>query len=80
MDMPVSLFSEAIFFYYIIIIVIIITSQNGKLGHSCARVTKSWLYGSRVSDHVIVHLGLNVSSSAHNCGCMVNGGNAMAAI
>ena len=30
--------------------------------------------------HVIVHLGLNVSSSAHNCGCMVDGGNAMAAI
>ena len=25
-------------------------------------------------------LGLNVSSSAHSCGCMVNGGNAMAAI
>ena len=28
----------------------------------------------------IVHLGLNVSSSAHNCGCVVDGGNAMAAI
>ena len=25
-----------------------------------------------------VHLGLNVSSSAHNCGCVVDGGNAMA--
>ena len=34
----------------------------------------------RVRDHVIVHLGLNVSSSAHNCGCVVDGGNAMAAI
>ena len=43
-------------------------------------VTKGKLYGSRVSDHAIVHLGLNVSSSAHNCGCMVDGGNAMAAI
>ena len=28
----------------------------------------------------IVHLGLNVSSSAHNCGCVVDGGNAMVAI
>ena len=27
-----------------------------------------------------VHLGLNVSSSTHNCGCMVDGGNAVAAI
>ena len=54
--------------------------QNGKLGHSCVRVTKGRLCDSRVRDHVIVHLGLNVSSSAHNCGCMVNGGNAMAAI
>ena len=25
-------------------------------------------------------LGLNLSSFAHNCGCVVNGGNAMAAI
>ena len=55
-------------------------SQNGKLGHSCARVTKNRLYDSQVRDHVIVHLGLNVSSSAHNCGCVVNGCNAMAAI
>ena len=31
-------------------------------------------------DHVIVHLGLNVSSSAHNYGCVVDGSNAMAAI
>ena len=28
----------------------------------------------------IVDLGLNVSSSAHNCGCVVDGSNAMAAI
>ena len=55
--------------------------QNGKLGHSCARVTKSRLYDSWVRDNdVIVHLGLNVSSSAHNCACVVNGGNAMAAM
>ena len=54
--------------------------QNGKLGHSCTNVTKGKLYDSRVRDHVIVHLGLNVSSSAHNCGCAVDGSNAMAAI
>ena len=30
--------------------------------------------------HIIVHSGLNVSSSAHNCGCVVDGSNAMAAI
>ena len=24
--------------------------------------------------HGIVHLGLNVSSSTHNCGCLVDGG------
>ena len=28
----------------------------------------------------IVHLGLNVSSSVHNCGCVIDGGNAMAVI
>ena len=51
--------------------------QNGKLDHSCTNVTKGKLYGSRDSDHAIVHLGLNVSSSAHNCECVVDGGNAM---
>ena len=55
-------------------------SQNGKVGHSCVRVTKSRLYDSRVRDHVIVHLGLNVNSSTHKCVCVVDGGNAMAAI
>ena len=30
-------------------------SQNGKLGHSCTNVTKGKLYGSRDSDHAIVH-------------------------
>ena len=54
--------------------------HRGKLGHSCVRVTKGRLYDSRVRDGVIVHLGLNVRSSAHNCGCVVNGGNTMAAI
>ena len=52
-------------------------SQNGKLGHSCVRVMKSRVYDLRVRDHV-VHLGLNVNTSAHNCGCVVNGGGAMA--
>ena len=50
-------------------------SQNGKLGHSCTNMTKGKLYGSRDSDHAIVHLGLNVSSSANNCGCVLDGGN-----
>ena len=54
--------------------------QNGKFGHSCTNVTKGKPYDSRVSDYAIVHLGLNVSSSTHNCGCVVDGGNAMAAI
>ena len=55
--------------------------QNGKLGHSCTNTTMGKLYDSRVSDHaIIVHLGINVNSSAHNCGCVVDGGNAMAAI
>ena len=43
-------------------------------------MTKGKLYGSWDSDHAIVHLDLNVSSSAHNCGCVIDGGNAMAAI
>ena len=29
---------------------------------------------------VLCILGLNVSSSTHNCGCVVDGGGAMAAI
>ena len=28
--------------------------QNGKLGHSCARVMKGRLYESRVKDHVCI--------------------------
>ena len=58
----------------------VLCGQNGMLGHSCTNVTKGKLYGSWVSDHAIVRLGLNVGSSAHNCGCVVDGGNAMAAI
>ena len=54
-------------------------SQNGNLGHSCVRVMKSRPYKSWDRDHVFVHLGLNVSSSVHNCVCVVDGGNAMAA-
>ena len=54
--------------------------QNGKLGHSCTKVTKGKLYGYRVGVHAIVHSGLNVSSSAHNCVCVVYGSDAMAAI
>ena len=48
--------------------------QNGKFDHSCTNVTKGKLYGLRDSDHAIVHSDLNVNSSAHNCGCVVNGG------
>ena len=44
-------------------------SLNGKLGLSRARVMKSRLYESRVRDHVVC-LDINVSSSAHNCGCV----------
>ena len=43
-------------------------------------MTKGRLYDSWVRDHVIVHSGVNVSSSAHDGGCLVNGGKAMAAI
>ena len=54
--------------------------QNCKLGHSYTNVTMVKIYGSRDSDNAIVNFGLNVSSSAHNCGCVVKDGNAMAAI
>ena len=39
------------------------SSQNNKLGNSYVRVTKSRFCESCVRDHVIVHLGLNVSNS-----------------
>ena len=55
-------------------------NKNGKFGHSRARVAKSRLYNSQlVRNHVVVHLGLNVNSSAHNCGCVVDGGGTMTA-
>ena len=57
--------------------------QNGKLARSlrsCVRATEGRLYDSWVRDNAIVYLGLNVSSSACNCGRVVDGGNAMAAI
>ena len=44
-------------------------SQNGKLV-THVRVTKCRLFDSQVRDHVIMYLGLNVRSSAHNCGCI----------
>ena len=44
-------------------------SQNGKLG-------QNGMSGQKGK----VHLGPNVSSSAHDHGCMVNGSGAMAAI
>ena len=48
--------------------------------HFCSNFAKGRLYESWARYHVIVHLGVNVSSSTHNCGCVVDGGNAMAAI
>ena len=53
-------------------------AQNDKLDHSCTTVTRR-LYDSQVRDNVM-YLGLNVSSSTHNCGRVVDGGKAMAAI
>ena len=41
---------------------------------------KGRLCDSQVRDCVIVHLGLNVSSSVHDCWCVIDGDNAMAAI
>ena len=48
--------------------------------YNCSSLVLRTKFYCRDSDHVIVHLGLNVSSSAHNCGCVVESGNAMAAI
>ena len=48
--------------------------------HACIRVTKGRFYDYPVRDHVIVHLGLDVSSSEYNCVCVVDGGNTMAAV
>ena len=43
-------------------------------------MTQSVLHDFSVRDHDTVHIDLNVSTSAHNCGCMVDGGSAIAAI
>ena len=50
-------------------------SQNGKFG-------RNGMFGQKgkFGQNGKVHLGLNVSSSTHNCGCVVNGSNAMAAM
>ena len=52
--------------------------RNGKfefgqnMASSDTPVTKGRFTESLARDHV-VHLGLNISSSAYVCGCMVNG-------
>ena len=47
----------------------------------CVTVTNSRLYESWVKDQVVHFFELfNVNSSVHNCGCVVDGGNAMATI
>ena len=62
-----ALWSCAKFFFLAMFLnLVLYIWQNGKLGDSCVSVTKSRLYDSRVRNHIIVHLGLNVSSSAHN--------------
>ena len=45
-----------------------LSANPGKLCESQGRLCES-----RVRDHA-VHLGLNISSFAHNCGCTVDGG------
>ena len=47
-------------------------SQNNYGKFRYARGTNGRLTESRARDHV-VHLGLNISSSAYVFGCMVNG-------
>ena len=53
--------------------------QNGKLCHSYTKVTKIKLHSSWVRDHIFVNLDLNVGRFDHNCGCIVNGDNFVAA-
>ena len=50
-------------------------SQNGTLGQN-----GKFSQNGKSNQSSKVDLGLNVRSSAHNCGCMVDGGKAMAAI
>ena len=56
-------------------------SQNGKFGQNvkCSQNGKFGQNGMS-GQKGKVHLGPNVSSSAHDRGCMVNGSGAMAAI
>ena len=42
-----------------------IFNQNGKLGHSCARVMKKNVPESQVKVHLCINFALN-------CGCVVN--------
>ena len=44
-----------------------------KIDHSCVRVTNFMTPGSEIII-IGVHLGLSVSSFAHNCGCVVHDG------
>ena len=61
-------------------------AQNGFIlftldkGHFGISTNYLLLFNYVPRDHVVVHLGINVNSSAHNCGCVVDGCNAMAAI
>ena len=49
--------------------------QNGKFGQN-GKFSQNHMSGQKGK----VHFGPNVSSSAHDCGCVVDGGGAMAAI
>ena len=50
-------------------------SRNGKFSQN-----GNFSQNGKSGQNSKVHLGLNVSSSAHDCGCTVNGGGAMAEI
>ena len=49
--------------------------RSGKFGQNC-KFSQNGMSGRKGK----VHIGPNVSSSAHNCGCVINGSGAMAAI
>ena len=61
-------------------IIIIIYVLRCELWEKSTKVTESKFYDSLVRDLVNVHVGLNVSRSAHNIGYMVNYSNAIAVI
>ena len=56
-------------------------NQNGKFGQN-GKFSQNDKFGQNgmSGQKGKVHLGPNVSSSAHYCGCVVNGSGAMAAI